>query len=198
MFIVFLVVARETQAKPPPVLCVFAAFSLLFRFHCIHLLKHTPDTSVYSCTWRCRGCFHLGTLAAWCSPWLCRGWRSVSSGQRTHQEPRSSLPVGSQTSGSGCYEMGRPSARLSSSDAGTGSWWNPTWQKGLYLIILDNTCGCVGIRIHINSHHVDFGDAVDALHLHINAYGNGRTYKKNSLDWWHRYSIIIIIIIMKQ
>lgn len=75
-----------------------------------------------SCTWRCRGCFRRGRPAAWCSPWWCRGWRSVWSGRRTRQEPRSSSPAVSQTSCSGCYEMETPAARLSSSDAGSVTW----------------------------------------------------------------------------
>lgn len=76
-------------------------------------------------TWRCRGCCHQDTPSAWCSPWLCRGWKSAWSGRRTRQEPRSSWPDVRQRCGSCCCWRGRPGGRPASSASGTASWWSP-------------------------------------------------------------------------
>lgn len=76
-------------------------------------------------TWGCRGRSHQGKPSASRCLWWCRGWRSAWNERRTYQGPKSSSPVGCQTSYSGCWCSGRTGARPSSSDGGTESWWSP-------------------------------------------------------------------------
>lgn len=127
-------------------------------------------------TWRCRGCCHQGTPSAWCSPWLCRGWKSAWSGRRTRREPRSSWPDVRQRCGSCCCWRGRPGGRPASSASGTASWWSP----GDKPPVLRNQRHRVDQGHFSATYHVHFRYAVDALNLHVNTNRKSWTYKRSN------------------
>lgn len=134
-------------------------------------------------TWHCRGCFHQDIPLAWCSPWLCHGWKSASSGRRTRQEPRSSWPDGHQRSDSCCCWRGRPAGRLASNASDTASWWNPGDQSKTNHPgsgIRESRGGGNSGNVR-GAYHVNFRYAVDALNLDVDTNRQRWTYKRSNV-----------------
>lgn len=125
----------------------------------IHFLIHMYNSTLnitlrpwsvghHLCTWRCRVLCRPDRPWAWRCPLLYRGWRTVWSGRRTCQEPRSSLLTGYRTSYSGWSCLGKTGAHLSSSASGTRSWWSPDTQQQLgvweYVLLIKDILARMG------------------------------------------------------